>query len=86
MREFRPKSVGIRNIDRRVAGSLAIDAECRMREIVQDALKFMNHGKRKRLMPDDIDSALREKNVPPVYGFSGNDPTTYKNVTNLFRW
>jgi len=72
-------SVGV-EIDKHVAQSLAIDTESRIRELVQDALKFMRHGKRRKLVTDDIDAALREKNVRPIYGFSGNDPKTYQEV------
>lgn len=51
------------------AAALAPDAEYRLREIIQDSLKFMNHSKRHTLMPDDINAALRLRNVEPLYGF-----------------
>lgn len=73
-------SVGITEIDKHVAGSLALDTESRIREVIQDALKFMRHGKRKKLNPDDITFALSGKNVQPIYGFGGNDPSTYSRV------
>lgn len=48
---------------------LAPDAEYRLREIVQDAIKFMRHSHRDTLATTDIDSALRLRNVEPIFGF-----------------
>lgn len=57
------------------ATALALDTEYRIRQIVQDAIKFMKHAKRARLQPNDINAALRLRNVEPVYGFCA-PPTT----------
>jgi len=73
-------SVGITSIDKHVASSLAMDTESRIREVIQDAIKYMRHGKRKRLSPDDITFALSGKNVQPIFGFGGNDPSTYSDI------
>lgn len=43
------------------AESLAPHLEVRLREIIQDALKFMRRSKRHTLSPDDINSALIAK-------------------------
>ena len=43
------------------AESLAPHLEVRLREIIQDALKFMRHSKRHTLSPDDVNSALIAK-------------------------
>lgn len=59
------------------ANALAPDAEYRIRQIVQDSLKFMNHSKRKRLTPYDINAALRLRNADPVYGFGPPETRTH---------
>jgi transcription initiation factor TFIID subunit 6 len=57
------ESVGIPNLKDDVATSLAQDVEYRIHEIVQEAMKFMRHGKRTKLTVDDINNALRVRNV-----------------------
>lgn len=51
------------------AAVLASDSEYRIREIIQDSMKFMKHAKRGRLITEDINAALRLRNVAPTYGF-----------------
>lgn len=51
------------------ASLLALDIEYRIREAVQDALKFMKHSKRNTLNTVDINAALRMRNTPPIVGF-----------------
>ncbi|KAF9200739.1 hypothetical protein BGZ49_009015 [Haplosporangium sp. Z 27] len=75
------ESVGIPNLKDDVASSLAQDVEYRIHEIVQEAMKFMRHGKRTKLTVDDINNALRVRNVEPLYGFSSADPTRFRRTT-----
>ncbi|KAF9437532.1 hypothetical protein BGZ76_000348 [Entomortierella beljakovae] len=75
------ESVGITNLKDDVATSLAQDVEYRIHEIVQEAMKFMRHGKRTKLSVDDINNALRVRNVEPLYGFSSADPTRFRRTT-----
>ncbi|KAF8927524.1 hypothetical protein BGZ58_010339 [Dissophora ornata] len=75
------ESVGIPNLKDDVAVSLAQDVEYRIHEIVQEAMKFMRHGKRTKLTVDDINNALRVRNVEPLYGFSSADPTRFRRTT-----
>lgn len=63
------ESVGIIGMKESVAAALAADVEYRIREIVQDATKYMRHSKRDQLKTTDIDAALRARNIEPIYGF-----------------
>ncbi|CDF35712.1 unnamed protein product [Chondrus crispus] len=51
------------------AATLALDAEYRVRQIVQEGIKFMKHSKQNTLLPSHVSIALRVLNVEPVYGF-----------------
>eukprot|EP00240_Pyramimonas_obovata_P005207 CAMPEP_0118942302 /NCGR_PEP_ID=MMETSP1169-20130426/35919_1 /TAXON_ID=36882 /ORGANISM="Pyramimonas obovata, Strain CCMP722" /LENGTH=428 /DNA_ID=CAMNT_0006887303 /DNA_START=376 /DNA_END=1658 /DNA_ORIENTATION=+ len=68
-------SVGISKLSDEVASSLSPDVEYRMREIIQESLKFMRHSKRSILTTEDVNCGLRLRNVEPLYGFAaGTEP------------
>ncbi|RVW29955.1 Transcription initiation factor TFIID subunit 6 [Vitis vinifera] len=75
------QSIGISNFAPDVAPALATDVEYRVREIMQElalawfkfgleAIKCMRHSKRTILTVDDVDSALKLRNVECLSGFS----------------
>jgi len=72
------QSIGISNLSPDVAQALAPDVEYRLREIMQEAIKCMRHSKRTILTTEDVNSALRLRNVEPVYGFASGDPLRFK--------
>ena len=67
------ESVGIAHLKDEVADALAPDVEYRLRDLVQEALKFAKHGRRETLTTDDINYALRLRNCEPLYGFASAD-------------
>lgn len=71
------ESVGIENLSNEVAVGLASDVEYRLREIIQEAIKFMRHSKREKMTTEDVNNALRLRNVETLYGFSGNEPLKF---------
>ncbi|CAG2211750.1 TAF6 [Mytilus edulis] len=67
-------SVGITEITDQAATLLGEDASYRLREATQNSSQYMKHAKRKKLMTDDFNKALRKSDVQPVYGHRPVDP------------
>eukprot|EP01105_Mastigella_eilhardi_P024637 TRINITY_DN6466_c0_g1_i1.p1 TRINITY_DN6466_c0_g1~~TRINITY_DN6466_c0_g1_i1.p1 ORF type:complete len:398 (-),score=102.85 TRINITY_DN6466_c0_g1_i1:503-1696(-) len=63
-----------------VAAALASDAEYRLRQVVQEACKFMRRNKRGVLCAGDINAALRLANVEALYGFNFPTPMKFQRV------
>lgn len=57
------ESVGVSNLQDDAAKDLAEDVTYRLKCIVQDALKFMELGRRIKMNTQDIDHALKVRNV-----------------------
>lgn len=57
------ESIGIGYLADDAAKELAEDMSFRLKHIIQDAAKFMNHAKRVKLMQSDVDAALKAKNI-----------------------
>ncbi|XP_061171476.1 transcription initiation factor TFIID subunit 6-like [Saccostrea echinata] len=72
------ESVGISGIPDDAAGVLAEDSSYRLKQIIQEAVKFMHHGKRLKLSTADIDHALRAENIEPLYGFEAGDSIPFR--------
>jgi len=61
---------GIEALTPEVAGALASDVEYRIHEVIEESIRFMRHAKRTTLKPQDVDFALKAKNIDPLWGFS----------------
>ncbi|XP_033220472.1 transcription initiation factor TFIID subunit 6-like isoform X2 [Belonocnema kinseyi] len=72
------ESIGIGNLPDEAAKDLAEDVSYKLKEIIQDAAKFMRHGKRQRLSTQDVDHALKIKNIEPTYGFFAKDHLPFR--------
>ncbi|CAH1118386.1 unnamed protein product [Phaedon cochleariae] len=72
------ESIGIGYLADDAAKELAEDISFRLKHIIQDSAKFMNHAKRVKLMQTDVDAALRMKNIEPQYGFQSTEPLPFR--------
>nr|XP_034841104.1 transcription initiation factor TFIID subunit 6 [Maniola hyperantus] len=72
------ESVGIGSLVDDAAKELADDVSYRLKIIVQDAMKFMQHSKRQKLSITDIDHALKVQNIEPQYGFIQPDSLPFR--------
>ncbi|KAI9138087.1 hypothetical protein BKA69DRAFT_1093820 [Paraphysoderma sedebokerense] len=68
------ESVGIISLKDDVATAVTLDLEYRIRDILQESKKFMRHSKRTKLLPTDINLALKVRNVEPLYGYVSPGP------------
>lgn len=67
------ESIGVANLPDDAAKELADDISYKIKKIVEDASKFMHHGKRTKLCLGDIDQSLKIRNLEPQYGFIAPD-------------
>ena len=71
------ESIGITSFQREVVEHLARDVEFRMSQVLEEALKFMRHGKRTTLTTQDVSQALRLLDVEPLYGYESTRPLKF---------
>ncbi|OCK80596.1 DUF1546-domain-containing protein [Lepidopterella palustris CBS 459.81] len=71
------ESVGIASLSDAVVEELARDVDFRITQVLDEALKFMRHGKRTTLGTQDISNALRVLNVEPLFGYESTRPLRF---------
>ena len=57
------QTVGVDDLSEELALRLANDAEYRLREVVQEATKFMRHSKRTVMTTYDVSAGLKLRNI-----------------------
>ncbi|KAF8648479.1 hypothetical protein AX16_006260 [Volvariella volvacea WC 439] len=63
-----------------VANALASDVEYRIHQVIEEAAKFMRHGRRTTMTTSDIDQALRVLNIEPLYGHTAHNPPAFRRA------
>ncbi|KRH94702.1 Transcription initiation factor TFIID, subunit TAF6 [Pseudoloma neurophilia] len=66
-------------IDDEAINILSQDIEYRVKELCQEASKFMLFSKRSKLAIEDINNALITRNVDPLFGYDPKDNLIFKN-------
>ncbi|EPZ33902.1 transcription initiation factor TFIID subunit 6 [Rozella allomycis CSF55] len=80
------ETIGISNLSEEVTQLVAQDVEYRLREIIQEAAKFMNHAKRSLLTTADVNDSLANRNYTKIYGYSSVTTSSFRPVSvgNVF--
>jgi transcription initiation factor TFIID subunit 6 len=71
------ESVGIASLADNIVEELARDVDFRLAQVLEEALKFMRHGKRTTLSTQDVSNALKVLNVEPLYGYESTRPLRF---------
>lgn len=71
------ESVGLGALPDNIVEELARDVDYRLAQVLEEALKFMRHGKRTTLNTQDISNALKVLNVEPLYGYESTRPLRF---------
>ena len=71
------ESIGIANLSEDATRAMTADVEFRLSQVLEEALKFMRHGKRTILTTQDISQALRVMDVEPLYGYESTRPLRF---------
>ncbi|KAF2021333.1 TAF-domain-containing protein [Aaosphaeria arxii CBS 175.79] len=71
------ESVGIASLSDNIVDELARDVDFRLAQVLEEALKFMRHGKRTTLTTHDISHALKILNIEPLYGYEATRPLRF---------
>ena len=79
------ESIGIPNLSDDSSRIVAEDISFRIKLILQEAEKFAGHAKRKKLTTDDVDRALKIKNIEPLYGCTSADHIPFRFASGAGR-
>mgnify|MGYP003645857198 CR=1 FL=1 len=75
------ESIDIGDLPEEVGTALLSDVDYRLREIVQEAAKFMRHSKRTYMRAEDVNSALRVRNIEQTYGHGGLHTPAFESAS-----
>lgn len=71
------ESVGISALNEEAVRALSQDVEYRLGQVIVEAIRFMQSGKRTVLGTQDIAQALRVLDVEPLFGYESTRPLRF---------
>ncbi|ORD95095.1 TFIID 70K sub [Enterospora canceri] len=74
------ESKGVEQMDNDAYRVLSQDLEYRIKEVCQEAAKFMHACHRTKLSTTDINNALISRNVDPLFGYESQDILMFKGL------
>lgn len=74
------QSRGVLNADDDALRILSQDLEYRIKELCQEASKFMTASHRSKLNIGDVNNALISRNVEPLFGYESNDTLVFRGL------
>lgn len=74
------QSIGISTIEDEALRLLGQDLEYRLKEVCQEAAKFMVASHRTKLNTGDINNALISRNVEPLFGYSSSETLIFRGL------
>ncbi|KAK6182553.1 hypothetical protein SNE40_010208 [Patella caerulea] len=74
------EAAGHADISDEVAALLSEDISYRLREVTMNSTQFMKHGKRRKLVTEDFNRALRGMDVQPIYGHGSSEALSFKQT------
>ncbi|KAM3727503.1 Transcription initiation factor TFIID subunit [Dirofilaria immitis] len=79
------ESVGIAGLSDVCASQIAVQTTYAIKMVIEQAKKFAVHGRRKRVIAEDIDSALTISGYPPLFGFTVKEGLPFRFAGSLGR-
>ena len=70
-------------MDNKIWDVVGASAEYQLKHVIEEAQKYSRAGKRARLSPEDVNLALRQLSLPPIYGVVSKGDKTVDKINEL---
>ena len=74
------RQTGQQSLTPETANAMAPSVEYHLREVIQEASKFMRHSKRTTLLTRDVNNALRSMGIEQLFGYFSAEPLRFQKV------
>ncbi|VDN04194.1 unnamed protein product [Thelazia callipaeda] len=79
------ESIGISGLSDICASQIAAQTTFAIKQVIEQSKKFAVHGRRKRIIAEDIDSTLTMNGCPPLFGFTAKEGLPFRFAGSLGR-